>query len=138
MAAARAPDAQRPGDHVGDGHRPVVAETLADRTRFLGGEDKVLREVDGVAVFVQDHLGVLGIVHAALAEAQLVLGVVGGERVVLPELIDPYRLRPVVDRPLRSPEAEAVDVLLRLGDPVVGHDLLELVLVPRVEECVGR
>jgi hypothetical protein len=32
-----------------------------------------------------------------------------------------------------------VDVLLRLGYPVVGHDLLELVLVPRVTEGVrGR
>jgi hypothetical protein len=42
-----------------------------------------VREVDGVAVFVQYHLGVLGIVHASLAEAQLILGLVGGERVVL-------------------------------------------------------
>ena len=81
-----------------------------DRTRLLGGEGKVLREVDSMAVFVQDHLGVLGIVHAALAKAQLVLGVVGGERVVLPPLIDPHRLRPVADRPQRYSEAEAVDV----------------------------
>jgi hypothetical protein len=52
-----------------------------------------------MAVLVQDHLGVLGVVDAALAEAQLVLGVVGGEGVVVAQLVDPDRLGLVVDRP---------------------------------------
>ena len=86
-----------------------------------------------MAVLVEDHLGVLGVVDAALAEAQLELRMVGLERVVVAELVDPHPLRLVVDRAPRDAEAEAVDVLLRLGDPVVGHHLLELVLVPGVE-----
>ena len=70
---------------------PVVAEALADRAGLLASRTtKSLREVDRVAVLVEDHLGVLGVVHAALAEAQLVLRVVGGERVVLAPLVDPH------------------------------------------------
>jgi hypothetical protein len=66
---------------------------------------------------VEDHLAVLGVVDAALAEAQLVLGMVGGEGVVVAELVDPQRLGPVVDRAPGLAEAEGVDVPLRLGDP---------------------
>jgi len=94
--------------------------------------------VDRVAVLVQDHLGVLRVVDAALAEAQLVLRMIGRERVVDAPLVDPHRLGPVVDRTAGLAEAEAVDVLLRLGDPVVRHRLLELVLVACVVERVRR
>jgi len=62
--------------------------------------------MDGVPVLVQDHLAVLGVVDAALPEAELVLGVVGGEGVVVAQLVDPDRLGPVVDRPPGLAEAE--------------------------------
>jgi hypothetical protein len=94
--------------------------------------------VDRVPVLVEDHLRVLGVVDAALAEPQLERRVVGRERVVHAVLVDPDALRLVVDRPPRLAEAEAVDVPLRLGDPVVRHHLLELVLVAGVPERVRR
>jgi hypothetical protein len=89
-------------------------------------------------VLVQDHLGVLRVVDAALAEAELVLRVRRLEGVVVAELVDPRVLRLVVDRRKRRPEPEALDVLLSLRDPVVRHHLLELVLVPRVHKRVRR
>ena len=92
--------------------------------------------MNGVAVLVQDHLGVLGIVDAALAEPELVLRVVGLERVVLAPLVDPNVLRLLVHRRVLGTEAEALDVLLGLGDPEVRHHLLELVLPPGVVERV--
>src|SRR6188472_876766 len=128
---------RRAADDLGHGHGPVVAEALADRAGLLGRELEALREVDRVAVLVEDHLGVLGVVDAALAEADLVL-LVGRERVVHSPLVDPDGLRAHVHRPERRAEAERLDVLLRLGDPVVRHHLLELVLVPVVQEGVRR
>ena len=95
--------------------------------------------MNGVPVLVQDHLGVLGVVDAALAEAELVLRMVGLERVVLAPLVDPDVLRFLVHRRVLRTEAEALDVLLRLGDPEVRHHLLELVLTAGVVERVrGR
>jgi len=92
-----------------------------------------------VPVLVEDHLGILGIVDAALPEAKLVLRVCRLERVVEAPLVDTRVLRLVVDRRKRRAEAEALDVPLRLGHPVVDHHLLELVLVPCVHEGVrGR
>ena len=60
------------GDHVADRHCPVVRESFTDRAS-LGREaeavGRLLRVLDRVAVLVEDHLGVLGVVHAALPEA---------------------------------------------------------------------
>ena len=55
-------------------------------------------------------------------------------------LVDPEPLRLVVDRRQRAAasEAEELDVLLRLGDPVVRHHLLELVLAAVEQERVRR
>ena len=39
--------------------------------------------MDLVAQLVQDHLTIFGVVHAALAEAHLILGMVSREGVVL-------------------------------------------------------
>jgi len=125
-------------DDVADRDCPVVGEPLADRARLLRCEREVLTLVEGVAVLVQDHLGVLCIVDAALAEADLVRRMVGRERVVHAVLVDPHRLGDVVDPTPRLAEAQTVHVLLRLGDPVVRHHLLELVLISRVDERVRR
>ena len=92
-----------------------------------------------MAVLVEDHVGVLRVVDAALAEAELEAWVVALERVVLPELVDPDPLRAAFRSARRvTPKPSELDVLLRLGDPEVRHDLLELVLVTRVRECVAR
>jgi hypothetical protein len=90
-----------------------------------------------VAVLVHDDLGVLGVVHSALAvgDRQLARAVVE-ERVVAAELVDPHQLLAAVDGRQRRAEAERLDVQLGLGDPVVGHRLLELVLVARVDEAL--
>ena len=49
----------------------VVAERLADRAGVVAGaEAGHLGGVHRVAVLVDDHLGVLGVVDAALAEPQ--------------------------------------------------------------------
>jgi len=129
---------QAPRDDVGDVAGPVVAEPLADRPRLLAREREVLREVDRMAVLVEDHLGVLGIVHPALAEPELILRMVGGERVVVAELVDPNPLGlHVHGRVLAGAEPKALDVALRLGDPVVRHHLLEAVVVPVLLEGVG-
>jgi hypothetical protein len=93
--------------------------------------------MDGVSVFVQDHFGVFSIVHTALAETQFVL-VLGGERVVGAQLVQAHVLRPHVDRAPRRAETEALDVFLRFGDPVVGHYLLEAVVVAAIAELVRR
>ena len=82
---------------LGDGDGEVVAEALADRTGLVRREREALREVDGMAVLVQHHLGVLGVVDAALAEPDLVL-VRRRERVVGAPLVDPHPLRLVVHR----------------------------------------
>ena len=67
--------------------------------------------MDRVAVLVEDHLGVLGVVDAALAEAELVDRVVGRERVVGTELVDANALRLHVHRPgTAGAEAKALDV----------------------------
>ena len=58
--------------------------------------------MDRVAVLVQDHLGVLGVVDAALAEAKLVLRMVGLEGVVLAPLVDADVLRLLVHRRVRA------------------------------------
>jgi hypothetical protein len=88
-----------------------------------------------VPVLVEDHLGVLGVVDSALAETKHVV-LVPGVRVVDAELVDADVLRFLVDRPPRDTEAETLDVALSLGDPVIGHYLLEPVVVPLVEERV--
>jgi hypothetical protein len=94
--------------------------------------------VDRVAVLVVDHLAVLGVVDAALAEPDLVL-LGGRERVVEAPLVNAQQLRLLVHRAERGAEAEALDVLLRLRDPEVRHHLLELVLAAVVAEAVcGR
>ena len=111
-------------DDIGNRDRPVVREALADRTCLLRGEAEVLRIMDRVPVLVQDDLGVLGVVDATLAEAELEDRVVGLERVVVAELVEANLLRLVVDRAAGDTEAEALDVLLRLGDPLVLHHLL--------------
>ena len=92
-AAARARARRASARRRRRGHGPVVAEALADRAGLLAAEREALREVDRVAVLVQDHLGVLGVVDAALAEAQLVLRMIGRERVVLAPLVDADVLR---------------------------------------------
>ena len=56
---------------------------------------------------VEDDLGVLGVVDAALAEAHLVLGMVGGERVVDAPLVDADALLVGVDRRPAGGHAEA-------------------------------
>ena len=59
--------------------------------------------MDLVAELVEDHLPVLGIVDAALPEPHLVLGMVGGKRIVEAPLIDPDTLLVAVDqRPLAA------------------------------------
>ncbi len=63
---------------------------------------------------------------------------VGRERVVVAELVDPNGLRAHVHGAQRRAEAEALDVPLGRRDPVVRHHLLELVLVTVVEEGVRR
>jgi len=83
---------------------------------------------------VDDHLGVLGAVDAALAERDVGLGV-SEERVVAAELVDPHAHLAPVDGRQRGSESEALDVELRPGHPVVRHDLLELVLVAREDEA---
>ena len=91
-------------------------------------------------VLVQDHLGVLGIVDASLAEAHLVLGMIGGKRVVLAPLVDAHGLLIGVDgRPTGGhAKAQRAQIQLGLGDPVVGHDLLEAVVMAGViEGAVG-
>src|SRR4029079_13857008 len=98
--------AQRLRDDVRDGDRPVVAEALADRAVLLRVEVEALRLVNCVSVLVQYHLAVLGVVDATLAEAQLVLRMVGLERVVSAELVDPGVLWLVVDRRQTRAEAE--------------------------------
>ena len=114
----------------------VVAECLADRARLeRGSEARHLVVLDRVAVLVHDHLGVLGVVDAALAvgDRQL-LRAVAVEGVVAPELVDAHQLLALVDRRQGRPESERLDVALRLGHPVVRHHLLELILVARVDE----
>jgi len=90
-----------------------------------------------VAVLVEDHLGVLGVVDAALAEAQDVV-LVPRVRVVDPELVHADVLLLAVDRPQLGAEPEALQVQLRLRDPVVRHDLLEALGVAPEPERVRR
>ncbi|MGZ4633223.1 MAG: hypothetical protein ACXV2G_11225 [Actinomycetes bacterium] len=118
-----------------DRHREVVAEGLSDGAGVQrGAEAGDLRVLYRVTVLVHDHLTVLRIVDAALAQADLVLGAVG-EGVVDAVLIDPDVLGLLVHgRQLAGPEPERLDVLLRLRDPEVGHDLLEAVVVAGVVE----
>jgi hypothetical protein len=96
--------------------------------------------VDLVAELVQDDVRILGVVDAALAESHLVARMVGGERVVNAVLVDAHPLPVGVhlgERP--SIEAEAAKVELRGSDPVVGHHLLEPIVMPGVvERAVGR
>jgi hypothetical protein len=95
--------------------------------------------MERVPVLMENDLAILGVVDATLPEAKLVLRVRCLERVVEAPLVDTRVLRLVVDRGKRRAEAEALDVLLRLGEPVVDHHLLKLILVPRVCEGVrGR
>jgi len=90
-----------------------------------------------MAELVEDHLGVLGVVDAALAELHHVL-LVPREGVVRAPMVDADVLRLLVHRPKRRAEPKALDVLLRFGDPVVRHDLLEAVVVAAVVELVRR
>ena len=88
---------------------------------------------------MHDHLGVLGVVDAALAEGdRQLLRAVAVEGVVAAELVDAQQLLALVDRRQGRAEPERLDVALRLGDPVVAHHLLELVLVARVDEPAAR
>src|SRR4051812_29651608 len=64
---------RRRRDDAADGDRPVVAKPFADSAGFFGGENEVLREMDGVAVLVEDHFRVFRIVDPALAETQFIL-----------------------------------------------------------------
>ena len=75
---------------------------------------------------MHDHLGVLGVVDAALAEGDVGL-VLAEEGVVAAELVDAQLDLALVDRPQRRAEPEMLQVVLRGGDPVVAHHLLELV-----------
>ena len=96
---------------------PVVAKALADRASLVAREERGrLAEVDLVAQLVEDDLGVLGVIDAALAEAHLVLGMVGRERVVDSPLVDAHALLVGIDRrPVGSyAEAERTQVELRL------------------------
>ena len=87
-----------------------------------------------MAVLVHDHLGVLGVVDPALAQPDPV-GLVGLVGVVAAVLVDLHG-EGLLDDPRVSPEAQRLQVLLRLVDPEVAHHLLELVLVAVVEERV--
>ncbi|CAA9364446.1 MAG: hypothetical protein AVDCRST_MAG36-2937 [uncultured Nocardioidaceae bacterium] len=121
-----------------DGHREVVAEGLADGAGVEAGpEPGHLRVVHRVAVLVHDHLGVLCVVDAALAEPDVVV-LVPGVAVVDAVLVDPHVLALGVDRPERRAEAERLEVLLGLVDPEVDHHLLEPFVVTSVEEGVRR
>ncbi|MFG2875398.1 hypothetical protein ACGFYU_10370 [Streptomyces sp. NPDC048337] len=92
----------------------VVAEGLAYRAGFGGGaEAGNLRVVHRVAVLVDDHLRVLGVVDTALAEADLRL-LVGEEGIVRAPLVDTDGLGPVVGPGQLGAEAEALQVLLGL------------------------
>jgi hypothetical protein len=85
-----------------------------------------------VPVLVQDHLGILGVVDAALAEANDVV-LVHEYELSIPS----WLMRMSCDscsQVAACAEAEALDVLLRLGDPVVRHHLLEAVVVALVQE----
>ncbi len=107
----------------------VVAERLADRARIQrGAETGDLAVLHRVAVLVDDHLAVLGVVHAALAQGDVGL-IFPEEGVVAAVLVDPQLDLALVDRAQPGAEAERLDVLLRGGHPVVAHDLLELVAV---------
>ena len=111
----------------------VVAPRLADRAGLLAAaEAGHLGGVDRVAVLVDDHLGVLGVVDAALAEPHPV-GLVGLVGVVAAVLVDLHRERLLHDPAQRGAEAEGLEVLLGLVDPEVAHHLLELVLVAVVD-----
>ena len=88
-----------------------------------------LRLLDRVAVFVPDHLEVLGVVDTALPEPDQVL------RRVEVAVVDPVLVhldRDAVGLDVR--EAETLDVLLGAGDRVVRHHLLEALVVPAVQE----
>ena len=121
---------------LGDGHGQVVAERLADGAGIGGGaEAGHLVVLHRVAVLVDDDLGVLGVVDAALAQRDRELaGPLAVEGVVAAELVDAQQLLALVDRRQRRAEAQRLDVALGLGDPVVAHRLLELVLIAGVDE----
>ena len=83
-----------------DHHREVVAERLADRTRLgTGAEPGHLGVLHRVPVLVHDHLGVLAVVDAALADRDEVALVVAEEGVVAAELVDAQLDLTLVDRP---------------------------------------
>src|SRR3954466_11356834 len=86
-----------------------------------------------VAVLMQDDFGILGIVDAALAKAQLIL-FVGGEGVVLTPLIDANGLSVLIDGPAGCSEAKALDIFLCLSHPIIGHHLLKAIVVPAIAE----
>ena len=76
--------------------RQEVAEALADRALLdPGAEAGHLVVLHRVAVLVQHDVGVLGVVDAAVAEVQGVVGV-GVEGVVVAEVVDVDRDRAVV------------------------------------------
>ena len=121
--------ARRPRRHRGG---PVVAEALADRPCLVAVPEPCLDlgVLDRVAVLVQDHVGVLGVVHAPAP----VLDPPGRRRVegvVVPERVRDRELGALVD-PLRvaGAEPEALDVALGAIDVEVGHQGLEAVLRP--------
>ncbi|MGN6242799.1 MAG: hypothetical protein ACTHQ3_03895 [Motilibacteraceae bacterium] len=82
---------------------------------------------------MDDDLGVLGVVDAALAEGDVGL-VRAEERVVAAVLVQAQLDLALVHRREGAAEAQGLQVVLSLGHPVVAHHLLELVGVP----VVGR
>jgi len=116
----------------------VVAEGLADAPGLeAAAETGDLGVMHRVAVLVDDHLGVLGIINATLPEADDVV-LVPRERVVGAPLVGPDVLALGVDGGELGAEAQTLQVALGGVDEVVGHDLLEAIVVASVGEAAGR
>ena len=113
-----------------EARRQVVAEAFAHRAAFLRrAETGQLIVLQRVAVFVEDDLGVLGVVHAAGAEGQR-LRRRAVERVVVGLAVDVDADR-VVERVV---EPQVLYVALRAVDVEVDHHFLERAIDPGEEE----
>ena len=123
-------------DHVGDGHGPVVAEALADRTRLLRGERGPWAKWIAWPYSWRITSASSASSTPPLPKRSSFFGWSVANELSRPHWLIRTACGSVVDRAPGLAEAEAVDVALRLGDPVVGHHLLELVLVARVAERV--
>ena len=116
---------------LGDGDRPVVAEALADRARLGRARSEALREVDRVAVLVEDDLPRPRRRRRRLSRSGARPCTSVANELSRPHWFMRSRCGSLLTGRSERAEAEALDVLLRLGNPVVGHRLLEAVVVGR-------